>query len=135
MGYHEELSKIASEYRRQIEVDLSSARQEYENAHAALGRAERHIQLVEGLLAMGAGRPNDTNVAPVHQMTLHAAMHQVLKDSPAGRMRAGEMVAEIARRGLYRMRDGRPPETQQIHARAGHYPDMFGKDGPFFFPR
>ncbi len=35
----------------------------------------------------------------------------------------------IARRGLYAMRDGRAVEAQQIHARVGQYPELFGKGG------
>jgi hypothetical protein len=59
----------------------------------------------------------------------------VLTESPEGKLRAGEIIAEIDRRGLYRMRDGRLPESQQIHARASHYPDLFDKDGSFFYPK
>jgi hypothetical protein len=29
------------------------------------------------------------------------------------------------------MRDGRPVEAQQIHARVGHYPNLFAKEGTF----
>lgn len=29
------------------------------------------------------------------------------------------------------MRDGRPVEPQQVHARVGHYPDLFEKVGTF----
>lgn len=64
-------------------------------------------------------------------MTLHAAMYKVLKESPQGKLRAGEIISGIGRQGLYRMRDGRLPESQQIHARASHNPDLFGKDGSF----
>lgn len=46
-------------------------------------------------------------------------------------MRAADLAKEIDRCGLYRMRDGRPVEAQQIHARVGHYPDDFGRDGTF----
>jgi hypothetical protein len=135
MDYTQEFAEIVSKHEEQIEADLSSARHEYEDAHAALRRAERRVQLLEGVLTMRNGPSNGIDSGPQAQLTLHAAMHKVLMDSPRRRMRAGEIVTEIERRGLYRMRDGRPPETQQIHARAGHYPDMFGKDGPFFYPK
>jgi hypothetical protein len=68
-------------------------------------------------------------------MTLHAAMHKVLKEAAGGKLRAGEIIAEIDRQGLYRMRDGRQPESQQIHARANHYPNMFGKEGSYFYAK
>ena len=44
-------------------------------------------------------------------------------------MVASELAAQIDHRGLYKMRDGRRVEAQQIHARVGHYPDLFGRDG------
>jgi hypothetical protein len=64
-------------------------------------------------------------------MTLHAAMRKVLQDSPVGMMRAADIASEIERHRLYRMRDGRPVEAQQIHARVGQYPDDFRREGTF----
>jgi hypothetical protein len=58
-------------------------------------------------------------------------MAEVLRTAPQYQMRPVDLAAEINRRGLYTMRDGRPIETQQIHARAGNYPDMFERNGPF----
>jgi hypothetical protein len=69
------------------------------------------------------------------KMTLHSAMQKVLREAPNRRLRAGEIIAEIKRLNLYRMKDGRLPESQQIHARASHYPELFGKDGSFFFAK
>jgi hypothetical protein len=46
-------------------------------------------------------------------------------------MRAGDLAAQVNGRGLYRMRDGRPVEAQQIHARVGQYPHVFNKQGTF----
>lgn len=46
-------------------------------------------------------------------------------------MRAADLTAEINRRGLYRMRDGRAVETQQVHARVTHYPHLLAKAGTF----
>lgn len=64
-------------------------------------------------------------------LTLHEAMAIVLKDAPGGMMRAGDLAAQVNGRGLYRMRDGRPVEAQQIHARVGQYPHVFNKQGTF----
>jgi hypothetical protein len=58
-------------------------------------------------------------------------MAEVLRSAPAGMLRAGDLAAGIERRRLYRMRDGRPVEAQQIHARVGHYPHLFAKEGTF----
>jgi hypothetical protein len=46
-------------------------------------------------------------------------------------MRPVDLAAEINRRGLYRMRDGRPIKTQQIRTRTGNHPEMFERDGAF----
>lgn len=54
-------------------------------------------------------------MARVQCETARSVFEQVLRDSPTGELRAGEIIAEIERLGLYRMRDGRLPESQQIH--------------------
>ncbi|MFG1818263.1 hypothetical protein ACGFIF_31175 [Kribbella sp. NPDC049174] len=143
MSYTEALVKIRLDHREQIEADLEHARLERDDARHALGRKERRVCVLEGLLEIDAEPPSGSGpIGPqtAHsgqdgRMTLHAAMYKVLTESPEGKLRAGEIIAEIGRRGLYRMRDGRLPESQQIHARASHYPDMFGKDGSFFYPK
>lgn len=48
-----------------------------------------------------------------------------------GSLRAGDLAARINSRRLYRMRDGRPVEAQQIHARVNNYSDLFEKEGTF----
>ncbi|WP_248580836.1 hypothetical protein [Nocardioides sp. InS609-2] len=63
--------------------------------------------------------------------TLHEAMRKVLQTAPGRRMLAAELAAHIDRRGLYKMRDGRRVEAQQIHARVGHYPELFEREGTF----
>jgi hypothetical protein len=138
MSYRDELGQICATHHAQIKADLEAARHDYEDAATLVARAERRLHLLEGLLSLRGGSPNDASAASqvgASKMTLHQAMYTVLKDSPRGKLRAGDIIAEIDRRGLYRMRDGRIPESQQIHARAGHYPDMFGKDGPFFYAK
>jgi hypothetical protein len=64
-------------------------------------------------------------------MTLHDAMAEVLRGEPGRMLRAGDLAREIERRRLYRMRDGRPVESQQIHARVNHYDEVFTKEGTF----
>jgi hypothetical protein len=141
MNYQDALAGVCTAHRDQIERDLETAHGQYEDAKAHLAAAERQLHLLEGLLSMASG-PSGTLLVPSAGaksddggMTLHEAMRQVLNDAPTGKLRAGEIIAEIERRGLYRMRDGRIPESQQIHARAGHYPHMFGKDGSYFYAK
>jgi hypothetical protein len=142
MTYRDALAELTVTHRGQIESDLETARGQYEDAKAHLAAAERRLHMLEELLTPGgtaetatdegtAAEPTKDNRA----LTLHEAMQQVLKNSPKGKLRAGEIIAEIDRRGLYRMRDGRIPESQQIHARAGHYPHLFGKEGSYFYAK
>ncbi|GAA2199950.1 winged helix-turn-helix domain-containing protein [Sinomonas flava] len=61
------------------------------------------------------------------KLTLHQAMRQVLR--LAGRpMTARELADAINRKGLYSRADGAPVPTNQIHARAKNYPDLFVKE-------
>ncbi len=137
MTYRETLSALATDERSQIENDLKSAQVTCEQAKTAYEEALRRVHFLEQLMHMntseaaeGARRAGE--MGPRIQMTLHAAMHKVIRESVPGKLRAADILAEIERQGLYRMRDGRLPESQQIHARANNYPEMFGKDGTFF---
>jgi hypothetical protein len=143
MSYEQALTQIVAEHRPAIEADLETAREECGAATTRVAHMERRLLTLEALLSIGVA-PTESESAPdspspptgdSEPVTLHAAMHRVLKASPTGKLRAGEIIAEIDRLGLYRMRDGRLPESQQIHARAGRYADMFGKDGPYFFAK
>lgn len=71
---------------------------------------------------------DEPSVATEKRMALHDAMKAVLEASPDWRMPAGELAREIDRRGLYKMRDGRAVESQQIHARANNYDDTFNRN-------
>lgn len=145
MTYMTALAEVTTEHRAEIQEALAQARREITAAEEALEAARRTAVHLECLLAVSpsavlrsdavVGAPGTSKADRDGPMTLHAAMHRVLLDAPNKKLRAGEIIAEIDRRGLYRMRDGRLPESQQIHARAGHYPDMFGKDGSYFFPK
>jgi len=85
--------------------------------------------MLEGVLELArAGGADDP--APA-SMTLHEAMREVLQAAPMRMMRAHDLAAEIDSRHLYRMRDGRAVEPQQIHARTGNYPDLFEREGTF----
>lgn len=134
MSYESTLAQVSIEHRTEIEADLAAAQAEFEITQVTLETARRRVHMLEGLLA-APGCIESPRVPFADQMTLHAAMQKVLRESPTGKLRAGEIIAEIDRLNLYRMRDGRLPESQQIHARANHYPELFGKDGAFFFAK
>ena len=144
MNFRDALDDIRTDYREEVEAALAEARGSRDSLTAALRNAEREVILLEELLAPGRG-PVATPVAsggsipgqpkPGAYMTLHDAMHKVIKESPERRLRAAEILAEIERQGLYRMRDGRMPESQQIHARANNYPHLFANEGSYFVAR
>lgn len=139
MSYHSALAQIGLDYRAEIEAELVASRTEYEAALAALEESTKRIHILEGVLNLpkrtSVSEIREHSATPAKRMTLHAAMREVLQAAPTGKLRAGEIIAEIERLGLYRMKDGRLPESQQIHARANHYPKLFGKDGSHFYAK
>lgn len=143
MSYIDALDDLREQYRADLNAALIEAHRRSEAARAELVAAEREAHMIEGILmtvpGSGTTGPSPTPTASgPHSgayMTLHDAMHKVIRESPDRRLRAGEIIAEIEKQGLYRMRDGRVPESQQIHARANHYPHLFEKDGSFFVAR
>jgi len=129
IGYQEEVASVVAARRDELEVDLAAAKRVVESLRAQLAEAERRVQSYEALLGFGDIRPPAE--APVGHVTLHVAMEMVLRDAPNRMLRPADLAAAIHARGLYRMRDGRPVETQQIHARVGNYESLFERDGTF----
>jgi hypothetical protein len=111
---------VVSANRAEIEGDLRAAKRLRDAAEGNLVEAERKVASYEFLLSLAGSVPT----GPAERMTLHAAMRAVLESAPGRRMPATELAREINRRGMYQMRDGRAVEPQQIHARAGNYPDF-----------
>jgi len=131
MGYQEEVASVVSARRDELESDLAAAKRIVESLRAQLGEAERRVNSYEALLAFDADDARSPGEVPIGHVTLHVAMQMVLKDAPNNMMRPADLAAAIHARGLYRMRDGRPVETQQIHARVGNYESLFEREGTF----
>ena len=130
MGFEDEMRRVAEAHIEEIEGDLDEARRALARAQGEVADLERHVASREVLAAVGRGGL----AAPAgisDRLTLHEAMAEVLRGEPHRMLCAGDLAREIERRGLYRMRDGRPVESQQIHARVNHYPGMFAKEGTF----
>lgn len=127
MGYWDDVRRVAAAHQEEIRADLDLARHTLRRSHESTRELERQVEVLERLLAL-AGR--ETTVSEAAGQTLHDAMASVLANEPYG-LRAGDLAAEINRRKLYRMRDGRAVEPQQIHARAGNYSDLFVREGTF----
>lgn len=115
--YLDVVGKVVSANRVEIERDLATAKRMRDQLERDLAEAEQRVASFQFLLSLAAGG----DLVAEGRTTLHEAMKIVLQTSPGRRMPATELAREINRRGLYRMRDGRPVEPQQIHARAGNY--------------
>jgi hypothetical protein len=127
MRHRDAIAELITEHRQDIESDLADARAFRSEAEAAFVAADREVTTLEAILAMAT--PATEHIEPGERTTLHEAMRKVLQTAPGRRMLAAELAKSIDERGLYKMRDGRPVEAQQIHARVGHYGHMFERDG------
>lgn len=132
-SYADALAEIATTSQDELRTDLESLRAQSERLHAEAASADRRVAMLEGLLDLAKSSTEGPHVFTSVEAprTLHEAMAEVLRTAPERMMRAGDLAAAIERRGLYRMRDGRPVEAQQIHARVGHYGNLFTKEGTF----
>lgn len=128
MTYMEDLARVVNTCRDHLEVDLSEAQSNRSDLEARLIEADRKVATLEVLLTISSSEDNRT-FEPVLQLTLHEAMQEVLITAPGQRMSAVDIARAIEKRVLYRMRDGRSVEAQQIYARVGHYSHMFERDG------
>lgn len=129
MAYEEDLRMVATANIDEIEDDLEAARHALDRARGDVNELERRVASYELLASLGRGA--EPGAPSSEGMTLHLAMAEVLRSTPGRMMRAGDLAREIERRRLYRMRDGRPVESQQVHARVNHYDDLFTKEGTF----
>lgn len=126
--YLDAVRDVVSAHIEELEGDLDQARHALRRSRSNSAELEHQVAWLEALLALATNREES---AEPTGLTLHEAMEFVLRQAPAGMLRAGDLAAEINRRHLYRMRDGRPVEAQQIHARVGQYPHLFTREGTF----
>ena len=124
MSLDHELTDVASRHAQELRSRTDRDRRQLEDLQVEIAEIERRLAAQEWLLESSAEQP------PARESS-HGAMAEVLRTAPQFKMRPVDLATEINRRGLYRMRDGRPIEPQQIHARTGNYPDMFERDGAF----
>lgn len=129
MSYTDDLRRVAFAHIDELRGDLDRARHLLVQTDNRSAELRQHIASLMGLIALAVGT-DDIPPKPEH-MPLQEAMATVLRNSPTGMMRAGDLAAVINAQHLYRMRDGRPVEAQQIHARVGHYSHLFTREGTF----
>lgn len=128
------VADLIQEHQDAVRAELGTLRERREHLAAELTAVDRRVATLEGLLDFAPAPPAGQSLVFTETdipLTLHAAMVEVLQSAPERMMRAGDLAVAIERRGLYKMRDGRPVEAQQIHARVGHYPTLFTKEGTF----
>lgn len=105
MDYHNEVARAVAAHVDDLRGDLRQAKDAFARCTAERTRIETEITALEWLLHLADDRVS-TSETPSH--TLHEAMAAVLRRAPEMMMRAGDLAAEINRRGLYRMRGWTP---------------------------
>lgn len=129
MDYWTRVATVVEAHKSELEADLELARHERARLQTQMDDADNRVARLEALLAL-VDEPDP--VDPQSKgLTLHEAMVAVLRQSPEGMLRAADLASAITNRRLYRMRDGRPVEAQQLHARVAHYPQLLAKRGTF----
>ncbi len=128
MGYSEDIRNVAFAHRVELRGDLDLARAALRRSREEGDGLERQVTSLEALIRL---IDDEDFRVEASGMTLHEAMVSVLGESPQGMLRASDLAREINRQSLYKMRDGRPVEPQQVHARVGHYSHLFVREGTF----
>jgi hypothetical protein len=116
--YLDRLRELIGQDREEIEKALKLA---YEELGEVREREAELLQVIADAERMIGGEPES-------RLTLHEAMAQVLREGGNQWMHTRDLASEVNTRGLYRKRDGSPVESNQIHARAKNYEDLFEKD-------
>lgn len=106
-----------------------------DETRAALGEAELELKKLEDrraelLQLISRARTvlgEDDQMEERHDLTLHEAINLVLSDSGEEWMTVSKLTTEVNERNLYRMKDGRPVEGAQVHARVNNYSHLFEK--------
>jgi hypothetical protein len=124
MAYEDALKDLVREHALEMGMALEQSREALDRLDRERSDLKSQIAALQWVTDLLRGRAE-----PQKLMTLHDAMVEVLKTAPGRRMKPAHLAAEIERKGLYRMRDGRSVETQQIHARANNYPQLFKRAG------
>lgn len=135
--YFSQVANIVNARRAEIEADLveaerllAEATMNRDKAQKEFLEAERRVTSFRNLLTIAEGElPEPLQPSPSQWMKLHLAMEKVLKQAPGRTLTAYEIAVQIEEQRLYRMRDGRSVEPQQIHARVGNYPQLFERAG------
>jgi hypothetical protein len=115
---------------RAIEHGLRAAHQELLGLKERIRELELLTADARNILDMaGTWIPWPPLPTPSRPPTLHHAMSEVLTAHRNAWMTPSHIAREIARRGLYRRRDGLPAMPRDVSARVSSYPGWFVRDG------
>jgi hypothetical protein len=103
--------------------DLQPLRQEVRELELLIARARDQID------PTGYWVPWPPLPGPSRPPTLHQAIAQILTEQGNRWLTTGDITRTIARRALYRRRDGLPPTVNDVSARISSYPALFRRDG------
>ncbi len=127
------LGEIRESTRAELEDWLAEAEKELTGLRQREGELEDEVELARTWLGEAGGVLMGLSQGRIR--SLQDAMTFVLGLNGRDGMKAPELAAEIAKLGLYRMRDGRPVDAHQIHARVNNYPELFVRLGGRIFKR
>jgi hypothetical protein len=124
------LKQALSMGKGRLEELFIEARRDVLDLRVRLKEAELHMAQARELLDLTSVRiPWPPLGLPPRPPTLHEAMQIVLEQKEGDWMRTRDLAYEIARRGLYRRRDGLPASVNDVSARINTYPGLFVRDG------
>lgn len=128
---------MSERLRRALGADRNEVERGLRAAHQDLLTLTQQVREIELLTARarslldvgGTWIPWPHLAGPPRPITLHQAMATVLTECGNAWMTPSHLAREIARRGLYRRRDGLPAKTNDVSARVSTYPGWFVRDG------
>src|SRR5205809_1491566 len=113
-----------------IEAAYFAAHRRAAELRQQLRELELQIAQAQELIDLTPIRPWPPLPQPVRPPTLHEAISIVLEAKGNRWIHAQDLALEIARRALYRRRDGRAASSNDVSARICAYPGLFERSGP-----
>jgi hypothetical protein len=125
----ENLTRVLMD-RPAVEAAYFAAHRRAGELREQLRELEIQIAQAQELIDLTVLRPWPPLRHPVRPPTLHEAIKIVLEAKHNHWMHPHDLAIEIARRALYRRRDGRAASTNEVSARISAYPGLFRRWGP-----
>jgi hypothetical protein len=117
-------------------LNLTTVKGSYNGAHKRVRRLRDQIRELEIQITQAEALIGEALIPtwpplpdPVRPPTLHEAIRIVLEAKANGWITTGKLAREIAKRRLYRRRDGLAASTKDVSARVSSYPGLFERRG------